>query len=126
MEKNCPLIRQRCWDGNNGNCQFWDSLAADCKLGPEMKSDTAQVRDYELNPNTAIKIADPNPNRLSLLVYNHGSVKVFIRTYPAGMDNEKKGMRISGGDSAYVPKEYTGEVSAISNLSTPSISVIEI
>jgi hypothetical protein len=125
MEVKCPLIGSDCWNGM-GNCKFWNEENESCTLESHLTSGSSTINEYELNASTTTKIADENSNRLSLLVHNQGSSKIFVKTYAASVDNDKKGLRINGGDSEYIPREYIGEVSAIASLGTPTVTVIEI
>jgi len=85
-------------------------------------NDVAVVTTFVLNSTTATKVADANPNR----IFFHFSAEAigmnsaFVRLYPAGDDNLKRGMNM---DFWEMPPDinYTGEISAIAK--GPNITV---
>jgi hypothetical protein len=101
---------------------------------------TATTTRITLNDVSATVIVPANPDRvfLSITMFPATSdVSLFVRYYPAAMDNIKHGVDVLtrrgiGGDSWFRPHHrmetnaiYTGEVSAIVNTGTLDVVVTE-
>ena len=99
----------------------------------------ASVTTVEVNENTASVVAVANPARIHITINLDGGTaeeEVFVRFYPAGDDDLKKGLvikrKIIGATSINDPRVsmdgdnvYTGEISAISESGTFDVHVTE-
>ena len=102
-------------------------------------NDVAVVTTFEVNPLTAITVAAPNPTRIHVSISLDAGVtsrRVFVRSYPASDDNDKKGdllaVEFLGNDALVIfnwetPPDniYTGEISMISVSGTFNVHVTE-
>tara|TARA_R110002096_G_C14430876_1_gene709889 strand:+ start:157 stop:501 length:345 start_codon:yes stop_codon:yes gene_type:complete len=99
----------------------------------------ATVTTYEVNPGTATTVAAANPDRMYLSVaLDVGTTArhAYVRLYPAGTDNIKKGdplaVETDGNDNIFTlvwrmtpDNVYTGEVSVITTVGTFDVHVTE-
>lgn len=90
-------------------------------------NDTSIVTSVSINSTTAVVLAPSNPDRVFFNVSLDAGITdkdVFIRLYPAALDNSKRGIllarRSSSNDAFFWPiwqmptdSIYTGEISAI-------------
>jgi hypothetical protein len=92
------------------------------------KTDVAIVsEEITLNTSTPIKIADANENRMFFEFCNHSAVSdVYLRLKPAG-DTSGMGTLVQKKEPWRMPPDniYTGEISAIAIIDSPTVCYTE-
>ena len=88
---------------------------------------------FTLNSSTSIKIADSRvksdgrPDRIFFGVSNDSQLSVWIKLQAASIDNLKEGILLPGKSFWEMPADniYKGEISAISEIGSPDIVIVE-
>lgn len=79
--------------------------------------DTATTGTVTVNSSTAQTLVPANPDRTGLIVSNDSNNELWIRYYPASVDNIQQGILLENGRAGHweMPTDniYTGEVSII-------------
>ncbi len=97
------------------------------------QSETANIFEFALNANTSTIICPANSERRFFCADNNfNNMAVWIKLQPATKDNDQKGiflqsLAVRGFTAWEMPQNaiYTGEISAIADAGTPTISVTE-
>jgi hypothetical protein len=89
-------------------------------------STTASVA-IALNATTTVKIQDSNLNRIFFALSNNSSQDVWLKLQAASVDNDKVGIFLPKKSYWEMPTDniYTGEISAIADIGTPNVYVLE-
>lgn len=92
------------------------------------KNDVVNKNTITLNSSTSTKILDANERRITVLAINQGPQRIWLKFQPASVDNLKDDDPwLDKGDVfEMIPDNiYTGEISAIADSGTPSITIEE-
>ena len=92
------------------------------------KNDEVNKNTITLNSSTTTKILDANERRIMVLAINQGPQRVWLKLQAASIDNLKDDdIWLDKGDfyEMTVDNVYTGEISAIADSGTPSITIEE-
>lgn len=83
------------------------------------------IDDYSVTDSSSITVKSSGANFLYFALSNDGSTKIYLKMQAASVDDDKKGIVVYPGELYEMPEKtrYTGEISAISDLGTNSVSV---
>jgi len=91
-------------------------------------NDSAELSDaIALNASTSTTIQAPSKTRVFWSVSNPESFAIWVKFQAASIDNDKKGIYISGNGYWEMPPgdKYTGEISAIADTDTPEVNTTQ-
>jgi len=87
-------------------------------------SASATITDIAVNSSTSVVVKAASTGFIHFSVSNETEDRVWIKLQAAATDNDKKGIMLEKGDYWEMPTDslYTGEISAISDSVSTSIS----
>lgn len=90
-------------------------------------SDAVISADIALNSSTSTTLIVANDERISVEIQNLGDDLVRIKLQAASIDDDVKGFVLRLGESYWPAADnmFVGEISAISESGTPSVTVTE-